>query len=433
MDPMKQTILIVGITLAVSIYLIFKFFQWKNQRDQQFPQPKKRAPGTSRPQHASNINRPTPQDTVAGPATPPVVPPAVPQTPEVAASIHGEDLTPVVKPKLEPLPPVLPAASAVASELKDDALNTVDEASRQSAHVWPTEPSVAKQEPTLFDEDVQEDYPYADDGDYVFGSPTPVMASFLPSTDDDRSFMTKVLRNAGYYTPHAWHNLAAIRYLGIMLPVIFFGVMLLLVPERLETIMMLGLIVGPIVGWSLPSLFVRNKASNRLREIGGGVPDMLDLMNMCVSQGMTVPTALGRVSREISPVYPALGKELSIVTEQSRIGSTTQALNNFSRRVDLPEVHSFTSLLTQTEQMGTSVSEALAEHSDNMRESLRQRADEKANSATFKLLFPMVLCLMPAVFLFLLGPAVLEMNRFAEEGGPAAFGPVEIPSRFVEQ
>jgi tight adherence protein C len=83
----------------------------------------------------------------------------------------------------------------------------------------------------------------------------------------------------------------------------------------------------------------------------------------------------------------------------------------------VPDVHSFTTLLIQTERMGTSVSQALTDYSDNMRESLRQRADEKANTATFKLLFPTVSCLMPAVFLFLLGPAIIQLSDFFTGGG----------------
>lgn len=238
----------------------------------------------------------------------------------------------------------------------------------------------------------------------------------MPTTTEGRQTYHRVLRNAGYYSYHAWHNFAAVRYLGLMLPILLFGGLMVAVPEALEIVVAIGLIAGPILGWSLPGLYVRNKAVQRLHEIENGMPDMLDLLNMCVSQGMTVSAALGRVGNELGPVYPALSKELKIVTEQARVGSLSQALISFSSRVDVPEVHSFTSLLTQTEQMGTSVSEALEEYSDNMRESQRQRADEKANAATFKLLFPTVLCLMPAVYLFLLGPAVIELSEFFTEG-----------------
>lgn len=283
------------------------------------------------------------------------------------------------------------------------------------APLWRGEPQATRKQ-NLFN-DVGVEYPYATDDDYAFGGLTPAMAALVPSSEDSRRQMTKSLHNAGYYTPHAWQNYAAVRYLGIILPLVFFGALLLVVPPRLEPVIMIGLILGPALGWALPALYIRGKAAERLREIEVAMPDMLDLLNMCVSQGMTVPSALGRVSREIQPVYPALSKELHIVTEQARVGSLSQALTNFSERVDVPEVKSFSSLLIQTEQMGTSVSAALGDYSDGMREAMRQRSDEKANSATFKLLFPTVLCLMPAVMLFLMGPAVIELDRFFMSGG----------------
>jgi tight adherence protein C len=254
--------------------------------------------------------------------------------------------------------------------------------------------------------------PIADDSDYVFGSATASLAEMLPESDERKEVVAISLKNAGFYSAHAWHNLAAIRILGIVLPIFVCGGLLVLVPETLEGYVIGAMVVLTILGWSLPTMWVRARAKSRLEEMGRGMPDMLDLLNMCVSQGMTVPTALARVSKELDPVYPALAKELKIVTDQARIGTFDQALRGFSNRVDIPEVHSFTSLLIQTERMGTSMSEALTEHSDNMRESYRQRADEKANAATFKLLFPTVLCLMPAVFMFLLGPATIELNDF---------------------
>jgi len=254
--------------------------------------------------------------------------------------------------------------------------------------------------------------PIADDSDYVFGAATPSLAELLPESDERKEAVSTTLKNAGYYSAHAWHNMAAIRCLGIFLPILICGLLLVLVPERAEPYVIGAMVVFAILGWSLPTIYIRSRAKARLEEMGRGMPDMLDLLNMCVSQGMTVPTALARVSKELDPVYPALSKELKIVTDQARVGTLDQALRAFSNRVDIPEVHSFTSLLIQTERMGTSMSEALTEHSDNMRESYRQRADEKANASTFKLLFPTVLCLMPAVFMFLLGPATIELNDF---------------------
>ena len=262
--------------------------------------------------------------------------------------------------------------------------------------------------------------PSADPGDYLFGPLTPVLAALLPESEKRRAIVKKELIAAGYHNPHAWQNLAALRYLGIMLPLIAIGLLMVLLPRPLEPSALGLLLFLPGIGWAVPRLVVRNHAKGRQSEIERGMPDMLDMLNMCVSQGMTVPTSLKRVSRELRPVYPALAQELRIVIEQAEIGSLEQALENLGERIDVPEVHSFTTLLIQTERMGTSVSQALADYSDNMRESLRQRADEKANTATFKLLFPTVVCLMPAVFLFLLGPAIIQLSDYFNGGGADA-------------
>ncbi len=248
--------------------------------------------------------------------------------------------------------------------------------------------------------------------DMIFGSATPLFASMLPESDDKKRLMKRELANAGYYRPNAWLNLAAIRYVGIVLSILFFGILFLIVPPALELFVLLAGVASVLLGWALPSLLVRSRASERRDEIGKAMPDMLDMLNMCVSQGMTLPASLNRVSHELKPVYPALSQELSIVSDQAKVGSMEQALQNFADRVDVPEVNSFTSTLIQTEKMGTSVSTALADHSDNIRESQKQRADQAANMATFKLLFPTALCLMPAVFLILLGPALVDLSDF---------------------
>lgn len=254
----------------------------------------------------------------------------------------------------------------------------------------------------------------------AFGPVTPTLAALLPESDEKKKEIRKELVNAGYYEPHAWHNMAATRYLGIIVPVIVCLTLLVVMPSRFEMPLMAAIVLLPLIGWSVPRLIVRGQASDRLAEIEHGLPDMLDMLNMCVSQGLPLLPSLNRVSRELKDIFPALSKELSIVVDQSDLGTTEQALKNFSDRVDLPEVHSLTSLLIQTEQMGTNVSEALIDYSDNIRASLQQRADERANSATFKLLFPTVLCLMPAVYLFLLGPAIIELTDFFYGGGVEA-------------
>lgn len=256
--------------------------------------------------------------------------------------------------------------------------------------------------------------------DLAFGGLTPTLASMLPDSEPRREEARKELQAAGFYQPHAFENLAATRYLLMMLGLVIGGVALILAPQRLEWVAVISIVVLPLLGWALPRLYVRGQAAERRSQIEQGMPDLLDMLNMCVSQGLTITDSLRRILRDLRGPYPALAQELRIVTEQAALAGLPTALDNFSKRVDIPEVHSFTSLINQTERMGTSVTEALKSHSDTMRESLRQRTDEKGNRATFRLLFPTVFCLMPAVYLFLLGPAIVELSKFFYEGGRAS-------------
>lgn len=257
------------------------------------------------------------------------------------------------------------------------------------------------------------DTPLAGDTDYAFGkSLTPFFAAALPDTAQRKVELKRDLVRAGYYQPHAFENIQAIRWLFFVIPLILLCILINVLPQQIEFWVIITGIGVAIVGWALPKLYIGGQAADRRSEIERSLPDILDMLNMCVSQGMTVIDALKRVTHELGAVFPALSQELKIVAEQAELGTLEQALVNFSRRVDAPDVHSFTSLLIQTERMGTSVSVALGEYAENMRESLKQRADEKANKATFQLLFPTVLFLMPSVYIFLLGPSIIKLTDF---------------------
>tara|TARA_R110002072_G_scaffold99008_1_gene217944 strand:+ start:46366 stop:47697 length:1332 start_codon:yes stop_codon:yes gene_type:complete len=257
--------------------------------------------------------------------------------------------------------------------------------------------------------------PSNDGSDYVFGPATSALSAVMPSPDIERT--NKELTRAGYHQPHAMQNLQAVRFM--MLFGVFFlgGAAVILVPQRFEIFAMLGTIAVAGLVWAVPRIFLQNKATERTSQLERAMPDMLDMLNMCVSQGLTIPDSLKRISRDLQPVYPALATELLIVVHQAEVGNLQISLDNFADRVDVPEVDSFVSLLNQSERMGTNVSDALTEYSNTMRESLRQRTDEKANKAAFRLMFPTVLFMMPAVFGFLMGPAILELQQFFDDGG----------------
>ncbi len=400
MEKFPIVLLLLGLSAIITVRIIYKAWRARGADSAVRRRPDK---PVERHKVSSGVISPlAPQPVPKGSVTPPApaartTPPPEPQ-PRVrreSPSIHDE--TPVATPE--------------GSRSRIFGQKPTGSGVWQTGYVTASSMQPAKDEARLDDE------VFSDGSDLTYGPLTTTLAAMLPESDERRRELTRALQNAGEYGRHAWHNLSATRMLGIFLPILFCGLMLVLGPPQLEILFVAGVVILPILGWALPTMIIRSRAAERLREISNGMPDMLDLLNMCVSQGMAVPKALGRVGRELAPVYPALSKELRIVNEQARIGSLQQALVSFSQRVDVPEVHSFTSLLVQTERMGTSMSEALVDYSDSMRETMRQRSDQSANAATFKLLFPTVLCLMPAVFLFLLGPAVIQLTDFATGQG----------------
>lgn len=256
-----------------------------------------------------------------------------------------------------------------------------------------------------------EDLPIREDA-FVFGSLTPSIAQLLPETDSRRELQRKSLVAAGYHSRASWLNLSAIRFALSFLSLVVVGIWLIMAPPAIEAWLLGLLVMAPLLMWALPPLIVAFKASERKMDIERGLPDVLDMMNMGVSQGLTVPQSLKRISSEIAIAHPALAEELRIVDQQAELGSLPQALRNFGNRIDSPEINSFTSLLVQSDSTGTSISKALTDYSDSIRASLKERADARANAASFKLLFPVALFLMPSVFLFLLGPAIVQLSDF---------------------
>lgn len=257
------------------------------------------------------------------------------------------------------------------------------------------------------------------DEDLVFGGITPAVAQLLPESAARREVQRKLLLGAGYRSRASWINLTAIRFVLAFFSLVSIGFWLLMAPPQFELTLAGMAVVVPLLMWALPPLVVGMKANERKIDIERGLPDVLDMLNMGVSQGLSVPQCFRRIAVELKEAHPELADELRFVTQQADIGTMSQALKNFSQRIDSPEVSSFTSLLIQSESTGSSISRALTDYSDSIRSSLKERADSRANAASFKLLFPVALCLMPSVFLFLLGPAIVQLSDFLSNGAQA--------------
>lgn len=167
---------------------------------------------------------------------------------------------------------------------------------------------------------------------------------------------------------------------------------------------------GALLGWMAPYTILKRKVKARQTEIQKAFPDALDLMVVCVEAGLGMNQAMQRVSREMERVNQAVAEEFTLVNLEIRAGTGREdALRNMGKRTGLDDIQSFVSMLIQTERFGTSVANALRVYAEELRDKRQQRAEEKAAKAGVKMLIPMTLFLLPAVFIMILGPSVFRL------------------------
>ena len=173
-----------------------------------------------------------------------------------------------------------------------------------------------------------------------------------------------------------------------------------------------SLVVAALLGYVLPNVWLMWRIRTRQREIFESFPDALDLMTVCVEAGLALDAALVRVGEEMRLKNVTLADELHLVNLEMRAGSSRErALRNLALRTGVEEIDSLVALLVQSDRFGTSVADSLRIHSDSLRTKRRLRAEEAAAKIAVKLLFPLILCIFPALMLVLLGPSFITMSR----------------------
>jgi tight adherence protein C len=176
-------------------------------------------------------------------------------------------------------------------------------------------------------------------------------------------------------------------------------------------ILFLG-VLAAVAGYLIPDYWLNYSARRRQREIVRYLPDSLDLMVVCVEAGLALDTALARVASEMHLTSPALSSEFLLVTQETKAGKPrAEALRDLTARTGVEDLSSLVAMLVQTDKLGTSVAEALRVHADSVRTRRRQRAEEAAAKTTVKLVFPLVLCIFPALLVVILGPALITIIR----------------------
>jgi len=170
------------------------------------------------------------------------------------------------------------------------------------------------------------------------------------------------------------------------------------------------------IGYLAPDFWLGKKISARQKKIRLGLPDVLDLLVICVEAGLGLDQATARTSQELAQSQPAIADELSIVALEQRAGrGRDDAWRHMAERTDVDSVRNLVSMVIQAEQFGTSIAKTLRTHSDTLRVQRIQMVEEMAAKTTVKLIFPLVFFIFPCLFLVVLGPAVISiMESFKE-------------------
>lgn len=240
-----------------------------------------------------------------------------------------------------------------------------------------------------------------------------IEASGISLTDTKGDALREQLRLAGFDSPLAPRFYTLLRLmLVILLPTAF--VLMTLASGGIISFIQLYLVGSllALIGLYVPNLFVRYRASRLKNALTNGFPDCLDLLLICVEAGLGLESALDRVSREMAISHPDVSSLLATATLRLRAGATREeALRRLADDAAISEIRSFSTLLIQSDKLGTSIGETLRVYAAEMRERRRMRAEEKAHRLPVLISIPLVACMLPTMIGVLMLPVVIRVVR----------------------
>ena len=173
---------------------------------------------------------------------------------------------------------------------------------------------------------------------------------------------------------------------------------------------LLYILAAFVMGFFLPRYAMKRMIRSRQQLVTWGLADALDLMVISIEAGLGLNAAMVKVSTELKEVHPDISEEFEMANLEMRVGrNREEALRNLAERTGVDDLRSLVAMLIQTDKFGTSITRAIRAFSDSLRTKRRQRAEQAAQKAAVKLLFPLACFLFPTLFIALLGPAALQL------------------------
>lgn len=235
------------------------------------------------------------------------------------------------------------------------------------------------------------------------------LSRLLPPSAAEAKKLEKQLMQAGFRSPGA-----AVVYRAIQLTtmaglpaVVALACAVLARPLSGALLWILGAFV---IGFFLPRYALRRMIRSRQQLVRWGLADALDLMVISIEAGLGLNAAMMKVSSELKEVHPDISEEFELANLEIRVGrERDEALRNLADRTGVDDLRSLVAMLIQTDRFGTSIAKAIRAFSDSLRTKRRQRAEQAAQKAAVKLLFPLACFLFPTLFIAILGPAALQL------------------------
>ncbi len=235
------------------------------------------------------------------------------------------------------------------------------------------------------------------------------LGDLVPASPADISNVQKRLYKAGFRSPGALKVFLGVKVLlTILLPAAVWVLLKQMGVGGDNQVLLLVMAAG--LGYAGPGEIVNLLVKRRTKRIEKALPNALDLLVVCVESGLGLDQAIMQVSREMQVGYSEISSEFAICNLEMRHGKRrSEALRNLGERTGIEDMKKLVSTLVQADRFGTSISQTLRTHSEFMRVTARQRAEEKAAKIGIKLVFPIFFCILPSLFVVTVGPVIVRI------------------------